>query len=168
MINPEPFDRLLDAIVATGDTVDWLTQTGQDSVTARHGRNRYADEEEKPCVSVVFVGDEPAGDDLDHNAWETVRELQIDLVVDAALDPEDGNLDPTGYRRLSRIAAAFIKAMRTPGSPIDLLSDWVRQAGIAPDDRSTSDQGRLVSSVIVVYRVRTDDENVLLAQGVMG
>lgn len=168
MVEDPPYIRLLEALKATIDPVDYEAEAGIEDVNTRHQRHRYAADEEKPALSVRFTNDVPRGDDLDHNQWETLRELAADLVADVKLPPEDSAEDPTGLLTGARLLAAAMKAVRDPSSPIALLCDRVILGVIGGDEDSNYDVGRLVCGVTVVYRVRSDDENQLLAQGVMG
>jgi hypothetical protein len=167
MIATPPHILLLEAALSDLRLVDWTDETGLEQVSTRHQRNRAASHEEKPCVGLLFINDELGGGDLDHNTWETNRTLTIELVADAQLDTEDSELDPTGLLRLSRLNAAAVRALMDEASALRQLCDFVGQTDILPGDNSHSDEGRLVTGLSVVYRVKTDDPNTLLARGVM-
>jgi hypothetical protein len=167
MIATPPHILLLEAALVDLRAVDWTADTGLEHVMSRHQRNRSASSEEKPCVGLVFISDQAGGGDIDHNAWETNRSMTCELVADAFLDAEDSELDPTGLLRLSRMNAAAFRAIATDGSNLRQLCDWVIQSDISTGDNSHADEGRLVTGFSVVYRVKTDDPNTLLAQGVM-
>jgi hypothetical protein len=141
------------------------------TMTVRHARNRKPVRSEKPCITLVFVGDEPRSDDEQQlNDWETARELTFDLQLDMDLDTEDSELDPTGYAKMSRVlAVAYSSMVETVGLKfLGGLADWIANGSYDPDDKSTSDDGRLVLGISVLYRVRSDDPNVLLAAGENG
>lgn len=59
-------------------------------------------------------------------------------------------------------------ALRDEDGPLRQLCDWVIDGDENPDDDSQPDEGRLVKPISVVYRVRTDDPNRLLAPGENG
>lgn len=170
MIQQEPFVKLLGYAKASLDLVDWEVETGIAGVKPRHFRNRNTTSEERPGVALRFDHDLPQqeGEVPNHNTWEKVRELALSIVVDVDLDSEESEEDPTGFDKPSRIAAVAMKALRDPTKPFAQKVDWSRQDSIDPDEDSTPDKGRLVYAVIVLYRVRSDDENVLLAQGETG
>lgn len=168
MITTPPFERLLEAILTDLETIDYQADTGIVGVGTRHLRNRSTAAEERPCVAVRFDGDERADDDRNHNGQEAVRWLHFALVADLDLDTEDAGTDDTGQKKLGLLLAASVKGLRRAGSAIGALSDWIIPGAFDPDENSQPDEGRLVLSLTVVYRVRTDDENALLAQGEMG
>lgn len=180
MIDTPPVIRLLEAIKATAETVDYLDKAGVPGVRVRHRRNRHSKPGELPCVAVRYVDDDgPDEDQLDLTSWERVRTLTVDLVYDLKLAPEKADIDadpetpgvevdPTGNLQLARMDAATLEALKTPGSPIRVLSDYISTKSLSPDEDSTTDQGRLVRTIIVLYRVSADDENVLLAEGMNG
>lgn len=168
MITTPPFVRLLEAIGIDLGTCNYQADTGIAAVGTRHVRNRSTTAEERPCVAVRFDGDERSDDDENRNAWEAVRWLHFALVADVVLDTEDAGTDDTAQKKLAMLLAASVKWLRREGSAIGALSDWIIPGAFDPDENSQPDQGRLVLQLTVVYRVRTDDENVLLAQGEMG
>lgn len=169
MIDTPPHIQLLAAIKTTLEAVDYQADAGVAGVKIRHRRNRYSWDSERPCVSIVFVHDViPDDAALELNAWEKQRQLTVDLVVDLDLPPEDSDEDPTGNLALSLVAAASLRAMKDPASPIAQLSDYISGHDIEPSEDSKPDKGRLSLTSIVLYRVRSDDENVLLAEGVNG
>lgn len=170
MIEQPPFVKLLGWADDALALVDFAAETGIADVTHRPFRNRNTMEDERWCVAVRFETDLPQqdGEVQNHNAWEKCRELTLSLIVDGDLETEDSGNDPTGLAQLGMIAAAAFKGLRDPAGPLAQKCDWMRLGGIEPDEDSTPDEGRLVYAVIVLYRVRSDDENVLLAQGEMG
>jgi hypothetical protein len=171
MIGQAPHITLALAIEAAGNAVDYLGRAGiAGNVTIRHARNRKPVRAEKPCMSIIIVSDDYQPDEADRNDWEQVRELIVDLQADLDLDTEDSGDDPTGLDKLSRFVAAFVAGLKDPEMPTYLggLCDWIRVGALEPDDRSTPDDGRMTRAIHVLYRVRSDDANVLLAQGVNG
>lgn len=170
MIEKPPFTKLLEFADQSLELVDFAAETGIAGVTHRHFRNRNISEDERWCVALRFEHDGPQqdGEVQDRNAWEKCRELTLSLVVEGNLQTEDSGLDPTGLAQLGMIAAAAFRGLRDPAGPLAQKCDWMRLGDIDPDDESTPDEGRLVYAVIVLYRVRSDDENVLLALGENG
>ncbi|HEX9946412.1 MAG TPA: hypothetical protein VGA98_02630 [Allosphingosinicella sp.] len=173
LIDLAPHIKLLLAMAATLELVDYQVRAGASKpVKIRHARNRKPVRSEKPAISIIFVGDDPRPDDLQRNAWEAVRELQADLQCDADLAAEDSEEDVTGLAVLSRILAAGVEmlevARRDVVTPFNDLADSIMAGTVDPDDKSREDDGRLVRRVTVVYRVRTDGSNVLLAPGEQG
>lgn len=168
-ISTPPHIQLLLAAAASMDpaVVDYAALTGITApVTIRHAFNRKPVLSEKPCISLIMVGDDNRNDDIDLNAWETARVLDFDMQADMDTFTEDTGLDPTGLGQISSMLAAAVAAMRAPGSPLSVLCDWITVGALGPDDKSQSENVRLVRAASVLYRVRSDDENVLLAAGV--
>ena len=169
MLPDAPHILLLMAIKETALAVDFLEDAGvAETVTIRHARNRKPVRSEKPCISILLVSDDPRPDELQRNMWETTRELVFDLQGDMDLETEDSDADPTGLGKLSKMLAAASRAIRDEASPLGQLCDYVTAGTVAPDEKSQADEGRLVKGMSVLYRVRSDDENVLLARGVTG
>lgn len=170
MILPAPHIRLLVAAYQTLEPIDWLTDTGVDGLTLRHMRHRFSTSSEKPCLSLRWTGNNDPGTRGEYlNAWERPREMGLDLIIDMALPTELSGDDPTGWEKHSRIAARAMTAFQTQGDAnflYPLLCDWIVAGDDSPDEDSKPDDARLVKSLSVLYRVRVDDENVLLAQGV--
>jgi hypothetical protein len=172
MIGQPPHIQLLAAILATLEAVDWEAETGVVGLTIRHARHRFSTSSEKPCLSIRWTGnndDGARGESL--TAWEKPREMNVDLQIDMALPAESSDEDPTGWLAHSRIAAAALTALQTPGPTNALyppLAQWVRGGDDAPDEDSKPDDARLVKSLSVLYRVKTEDESVLLGEGVNG
>jgi len=178
MIAEAPHVRLLLAVAETLLAItpqEWLDNVGlplETPLAIRHARNRKAVRSEKPCISIIFVSAEAVPADNDLTNWETQKRLLLDLQADVDLDPEQGTVDPTGLGMLSRILGYAMSRLQLedtdPLSPIAALSDRVGGGAYDPEDRATSEDGRLVLEANVVYRVLSTDENVLLAQGVNG
>lgn len=167
MIRTPPPILLLEAIKLTLIDVDYEFAANIPGVTIRHARNRNAVRAERPALSIIWTGDDPRpGDELFRNAWETVREFSFDLQTDVDLPSDTEGLDDTGWLYLTSMLAAAMEALCDPESPLRKLCDDVVPGSLDPDEKSDADNGRLVRSATVLYRVRTDDQNVLLAAGV--
>ncbi len=154
-----------------------FTQAGVTSapVTVRHARNRDPAKGEIPSVTLILVSDDPRQDEQDHNMDERTREMVVDVQIDLVLANEESGDDDTGLLALMLVLAVFVQALRTGDpagpNPIVWVSGLVQDLfvdSLAPDDRSTPDDGRMTRALRVLYRVRSDDENVLLAAGVDG
>jgi hypothetical protein len=165
LIPEAPFVRIELAIVAALEAVDWEDRTGIAGITVRHGRNRYPTPEEKPCVSVIWNGDE---DEMDVTSDEKALRGLWDLQFDKDLADEESATDPTGWSELGRMSAAAYEAIADPAGPLANLVWYVRPGNHAPSDDSTPDDGRLVRGIFVVYRVGMDEPNVLFAPGENG
>lgn len=165
MISPSPLIRLLTAAHADIRAADYVLGAELTDVTVRHENNRYPTEDERlgGCISIALKADSARSDDADHCYGEMVREATFELVGDIDVDPV---ADPTGLLRVMRMLTIAANALRADDSEIRKLCDWVNSPEIDPDERATSEEGRLVYAVTVVYRVKTDDLNVLLAPGV--
>jgi hypothetical protein len=177
MIKDAPHVRLLIAVSETLQQItpdEWLENTGlplEQKLTIRYARNRKPVKSEKPCISLIFVSAEAVQADVDLSAFETQKRMLLDMQCDLDLDPEDGSVDPTGLGMLSRIlgyAMTRLQNEEEPYTPIFALSDRVGGGAYDPEERATSEDGRLVLEANVVYRVLSTDENHLLAQGVNG
>jgi hypothetical protein len=132
-------------------------------VKARHARNRKPVRGERPAVTLIMVTDEPTPVDLNLNQNEYQRRLTIDLQADVELDTELSGDDETALEVLSAMLLTAVDAIRA--GLVDVVCDWIELGAYDPEDRATPDDGRLVLEMIVVYRVRQDDEKVLLAPG---
>lgn len=170
MLLPDvPYIQLLLAAAAAMDptVVDYADLAGVlEPVTVRHAFSRKPVRSEKPALSLIFVDDDNRNDDINLNAWETARVLQFDIQADIDTYPEDSGLDSTGLAKISRLIAAAVYGMKAETSPLMPLIDGITIGAVGPDDKSQSENVRLVRAVSVLYRVRADDENVLLAAGV--
>lgn len=138
--------------------------SGTANVRVRHTRHRWANAEEKPCISIRMVSDE--GQDHYPTQGERRNELEIDLQIDADLQTEDSELDPTGLERLGAIANAAIKVLKD-GEPDPAANLWddVVDAGVVADDDNTADEARFIHRITVLYRTAIEDPNILLAAG---
>jgi hypothetical protein len=171
MLDTAPHVVLLLKMEELGKTVDYLDRAGIAApVTVRHSRNRKVHKSDKPSITLIFVSDDAQPAEHDRNLYEQARELKVDIQADIDLDTEDSNLDPTGLDRISKFIGAFVGSLKTPDENVwlDNLCDTITIGALNPDDRSTPDDGRMTREINVLYRVRSDDANVLLAQGVNG
>lgn len=169
IVLPPPIQLLL-KMSAMGRVADY-TQAGIISgpVTVRHARNRKPVKAEKPAITLILVSDEPQPTDLNRNEWEVVREMVIDVQIDADLAIEDTGQDETGLATLMLMVAVFVASLRGPDQIwLGGMCDFVSIGALEPDDRSTPDDGRMTRALTVLYRTRADDENVLLWQGADG
>lgn len=165
-----PHIKLLLAIETAINTVNFAVDAGVAGMQVRHSRNRKPARSERPLLSIIFVSDDPRPDELDRNSWEVVREMIVDLQVDLDLSTEASDADPTGLLYLSLCLAAAIKSLKHPDQPLYLggKCDWINAGSIDPEERSTPDVGRMTRALSVLYRVRSDDANVLLGLGENG
>ncbi len=167
MIPRAPHITLLLAMRQRLQEADFAEMTGIVApFTIRFARRRLPVRSEKPCVTIVFIGDDSRPDELNRNTNESVRELVVELVCDMDVSPEDSELDPTGLEDLSRVLAACYIAMKDPGDYPQFLNGlcgWITPGSIEQDDKSQADEGRLVRGVTVLYRVRSDEPNTLLS-----
>lgn len=171
MIETPPHIKLLMKIEEMINLVDFETAAGiGQPMQVRHSRNRKPARSERPLLSIIFVADDVRPDDVNRNAWEVVREMTVDLQVDLDLDTETSFEDPTGLLYLSMCLAAATNALKDPEQPVFLQGkcDWINVGSIDPEERSTPDVGRMTRALSVLYRVRSDDANVLLADGENG
>lgn len=162
-----PVILLLDAIRSTLDLVDYQAAAGVAGVTVRHRRNRFTNDSELPCIAIAWVSDEVIDEEASFlTAYEKTRGLTVDLVVDSLIADEESEADPTANLALTSLVAASVTALQDKESPIGLISETVSLRDMAPDEDSKPDKGRLVATLFVVYRVRVDDESILLAEGI--
>ncbi len=171
ILPPVPTDQVLLALEETLRLFDWAA-FGLGSVTIRQARNQYAAPDSVPCVTIRWVSDEPRQSDQE-NRYYTADEMGVEMTVvleiEVELEPDDGDLlakDPTGTRLPLAIAALCQRALRAEDARISDYADGVSDRGRAQNDDSTADNARFEQTVIVLYRVRTDDPSVLLARGV--
>lgn len=169
MIAIPPPILILRKMAALGRTADFTEVGVLQPVKVRHARNRKPVRGERPAVTLILVSDEPRPDEQDRNMWEVVREMVVDVQVDADLDTEDSDLDDTGLLKLMLIHAVFVASLRGPDQTwLDQLVDRISVDSLEPDDRSQPDDGRMTRALRVLYRTRSDDENHLLAAGESG
>jgi hypothetical protein len=166
-----PFDRILLAMEKDAEGVDYLDLAGVPGpFKIRHRRKRNPMRGERPCHTLIFVGDEAVQGETGLSTGEIVRLLTVDMQTDMELpvvlsEAIDAPDDKTGLATLSRTQAAAIAAMRHPESETMKLVDWVIEGDVEPEDRAQAEDGRLVRSLVLQYRVSSVDGNVLLAAG---
>lgn len=166
-----PQVKILLAMEAAATAVDYAGLAGTtDPVVVRHSRNRKPMRSEKFVITFIFVGDDAAPGDNGHTEDEVVRNMTVDMQIDAPLATEDSEADPTGLELLLRMKAAACAAVRagsqdSTGLVVGTVCDWISEGAINPDDRSTSDEGRLVQELVIEYRTSSIDGNVLFASG---
>jgi hypothetical protein len=154
---------LLHAAKACLDSVDFATAFGE-PVTVRHGRFRGPAVESLPDLAMHFVRTgTPENFATAINMHETMMQLDIDLVAEIELPPEDAGIDVTGCLRLSNLMALAIAAVTDPDRSLVPLAHQIVRGDIAPDDQSRPDQARMTCEISVLYRVRTDNHDVLLS-----
>lgn len=151
-----PIDRIAIRIKEIGEEVDFADLAGvSGTVTIRHSRKRHPVRGDRPCHSIIFVTDEAVQGETGLNAWEVARRAVFDIQSDLEISAED----ETGLVALGRFSAALVQALRP-----DLLGlvDDVIEGDIDPEDRAQAEDGRLVRSLEILYRVRSDHGNILL------
>lgn len=147
----------------------------------RWERNRYTSREERPCVALAFVSDEPVEDPNLQNPDEMVLALAFDIIVDMEVETEasaEDNIsagtvletfDPTGLSKLSLVLDLCLRSLRactqgelTDTTELGRMIDWVEFVGIDDDEELTDTDGRLVGRANVIYRTSSWDPTVLL------
>lgn len=159
LLSMAPTDRIEIRMREVGETVDFFDLAGvAEPVTIRHRRKREPVRGERPCFTLIFVGDVAVEGETGLNAWEVLRRATFDLQADIDV-PGD---DVTGRVTLGRMLAAYIGALRAEGSAMLTLVDDIIEGDVNAEDRAQAEDGRLVRSLDLLYRVRRDDGNVLL------
>ena len=162
-----PPSRILIRCKGVLDNNNLPGKVGLPELTVRHERARNANGDERPCLSLAFVSDEPVGGE-GHSYGEVLRELSIDLIVDAEVQAADSELDPTGLDRLGWIAAQAVGILQdedatdADGNTIRGLCDDVIDEGVAPEDDIEPDEGRFIQRIIVLYRTLRNQPFTLL------
>ncbi len=157
-----PTITVLQAILSAISAIDFAPL---DQPTIRHHRFRHLTEEERPGICLRWDGDKPHEDDVE-NGYLSLGEMRVvcnvSIEIDADIDDEAD--DPTGFKDITRYVEKVLSALRDPLNPHSVW-DHVQYVGLGPDEDSMSDEGRLVLSLDVIYRVRSDDPSVLLSPG---
>ena len=168
-IGPTPEERLLEAVVATAMGVDYEVEAATPIKTVRHFRSRHVLKVDRNAISYRYQGDEDYEREGQYrNAHERVKVIHIGVIIDLNLEDEEGGEDPTGWGQHFRVYYAQLAALRDPDGPLLQLCDWIVDGDGEPDEDSKPDEGRLVKTISVVYRVRSEAPHVLLAQGENG
>ena len=164
MIAKAPHVRLLEKALEVITGLEYEDEAGVAIATVRHRRNRGPNRQERNSIILGFVGDDFQEDDRNRSMAETVRLLTFTLQADIELPTEISNEDPTGLGQASaalRVARAALTA--EDGELLEMCDD-ITNGSYDPSDDAQPDEGRLVRTGVVVYRVRTDDPNELLAR----
>lgn len=161
---PKPaFVEILGMSKEALDVGDWETNTGVDNVTIRHYRHRKNAIGEKPCIGLLFLGDGPPEEDtfnLSHS--EALRQMDFQLVVDCDIPTEDSDEDPTGLETPGRLMAYGLKLLKDPAGPLYPNVHEVFDGPKDLDEASTPDKARMTRTISVLYRVKSEDEDVRL------
>lgn len=170
-----PSDRILLAVESTLRAIDWTAAGFSVVPHIRHARRRFSTPDEYPCITIRWEQDEPRTSDQDDSyftAGEMYVEMRITLEIE--FEPSDGedsdvdgaDDDPTGLGVPSAFAFMCLRVLRDPLAELcRLWADGVSDRGRGEDPDSTPDEARFEQSIIVLYRVSTEDPSVLLAQG---
>jgi hypothetical protein len=149
---------------------DLVGKSGVADITVRHARNRWANPDEAPSLTIRFVSDTLETENY-HTAWEALRYLALDLIVDTELATEDSDMDPTGLERPGAIANAALAILKDEtaedgdGNTLRDLCNDVVDEGVNPDEDNEADEARFIQRIVVIYRTSITDPNRLLAQG---
>lgn len=150
---------------------------GRPAFRVRHWRFRSPANEEMPCVSLRYIGDDAPGvtrgsDGSAPSMAEEVFELSVELVADAPLPPEEDEVDgqdgadPTGLATCSSMLETCLNSLFTPGQLPTTLGGlvWnIRYDGSGDDeDVSQPDNARLAERLTFEYRVRAEAPTHLL------
>lgn len=169
LLEASPEVILLRAAVDQIKTVDWPGLTGLAAVTVRHGRFRGFNGGERPGIALRYIGSGPLDPEQQVlSAYETLCQMEISMDVEATLDSEESGDDETGLLRLSRMATAAVNSLRDPAGLFYPRIHEIFVTEKEADEDSTPDKARLSWKISVLYRVRTDEENVLLGIGSTG
>lgn len=161
------------AAVLVNPANDLEGKAGVANIKVRHTRNRWANPKEKPCLSIRLVSDEVMEAQDVSIYGEQRNDMQVDLQIDADLQTEDSDLDPTGLERLGSIGNAALMILKdqdgevadADGNKLYDVLDEIVNLGVVPDEDSEGDEARFIHRISVLYRTSTRDPNVLLATG---
>ena len=154
-----PTDRIEIRMREVGEGVNYAELAGIAApVRIRHSRKRHPVRGDRPCITLIFVGDAALDGETGLNAWEVARRATFDIQADIEVSSDD----VTGRVTLGRMIAAFVGALRAEGSALLALVDDVIEGEIDPEDRAQAEDVLLVRSLDLLYRVRSDDGNILL------
>ena len=159
-----PTDRILDRMVDMTVAANLHTEFGLATpFTVRHFRNRNTTKTERPAIAFRLVSEEinpEIGAALGEVGWA----MTVDIVVDMNLRPE-GDLttpDESGWNQLAGTANRVANLFLDPSSQLLTMVDDTLPGDKDPDEDSTPDEGRLVQSILVLYRTLRSDLNHLL------
>lgn len=169
---PRPREIILEALIAHLQ-IEVANLPADEQFTVRHWRNRNtADDEMKfglGCLSLRwrgedFNGEGNGGDGL--SLGEDVVTQMTDLVAEVKLPSEASGEDPTGLGRCGKILTHAFNFLFTTGEQPENLGGllWdIRYDGTSDDDDlSTEEIGRVSERLGLLYRVRTENPNVIL------
>jgi len=167
---PKPVAPETTILVAARNAIeasDLKTDFSMPDLKIRHARHRHVRKTEEG-VAVRFVDAavrEEAGDMFTHSEVPWVATL--DIIVDLELSPEPDDetaaptddIDVTGFDDLLAMARYCANVLVNPdeAAPMRQVVDDILPSDIDPDEDSTPDKGRLVISVVVLYRTRYDN-----------
>ena len=177
-----PFIRVMHRVRGRLDEVNMPVVTGIADLSLRWARNRYTTREERPCLAIAFVSDEPADDgSVNTNSDELVRVLALDLICDMEIETEASaeanesmgtpieEFDPAGLGQLSMVITEAHKALREccidplqDTTELGRCIDWVQDIGYDDDEELAGEDGRLVGRLNVIYRTSSWDPTLLL------
>lgn len=171
-----PSNIVLMAVKRTLEAYDWIGAGFDAAPHIRHARRRFTDPDEWPCITIRWEQDEPRTADQDDN-YASSGEMYVDMRLtleietpsvesDGEDNPDEDPLDETGMGFSTAMAFAALRALKDQDGELRRL--WVNDVsdrGRGEDPDSTPDLSRFEQSVIVLYRVSTEDPSVLLAEG---
>lgn len=161
-----PVDRILERMKTVAAAADLHTAIGLPApFTIRHYRNRNTQKTERPAIAFRLVNIELDPDrqqihTQEEVCWAMTVDIVVDMVLPAELDGVGG--DPTGWNQLSGTASSVANLFLDPASDLLTLVDDTLVGDVDPDEDSTPDDGRLVQSIVVLYRTLRSDLNHLL------
>jgi hypothetical protein len=165
---------VLDAVMQTLLEAELPTLLEQPDLRIRWMRNRYTSIEERPCIAIAFVSDEPTDVREQYmTTSEAQRTLAIDIIADVELPTEtEAETDVSDIARIEILSHfvdqplyALKRGFQDPAdspTPLSRVAHWVEDLGIDDDEDLADENGRLVCRLNVLYRVRSDDPTVLL------
>lgn len=160
---------LLEAGLSALQSNDWADLTGlEDPVTCRHYRQRRSNSvDERPGLALQFLSCAPPEEDtpqISHD--EKLMQMDLNLIAEWDVKIESTGDDPTGLEDGNRLLAGGVMALRDRTKAFAPLVHEIVVGLKELDETTQADKGRLTLAVSVLYRVRSDDENVLLSMGV--
>jgi hypothetical protein len=183
MANPKaPATKLMYAVRQRLIDGDLAGLVAKPDLKLRWARNRYTSREERPCLAIAFVSDEPADDgSVPASSDELVMVLALDLIVDlqieteasaeanAAMETAIEEYDPSGLDDLlfvlktasQLLRAACLDPLRDT-TDLGRMCDWVQEVSVDDDEELPDDDGRLVGRINVIYRTSSWDPMELL------
>jgi len=156
--------------IAEAEDLHLIFQLSDNPLTVRHYRHRNTGKTERPGLALRYVQSEIDNERGPmHTSSEQCWALNVDIVIDLPLLAErDHNVpagednDATGWDRLLGVGHYMAGRYCRMDSPLRQIVDDVLYGDVDPDEDSQPDEGRLASSVIVLYRTLFDDPLTLL------